>query len=144
MSNIIATAPVTNSGMDYQAKKDAGHYAGTNYGNSKETVTHKSVLTIVDGEIKEVVTYRAYMGRSKSASQVYATIWIHSPGVHRSGSGQAGGYGYHKESAAAYYAAISCGFTFNYALGGTGQIDQMLEAMALALGYEKVAIFGHG
>lgn len=136
MANILATF---NSASN-------GEYNGKNYANEKETVTHKSVLAVVDGEIRELITYRAYMGRSKSASQVYATIWITdgAHGIYCSGSGQAGGYGYHKESAAAADAANSAGFTFNHSLGGTGQIDQMLEAMARALGYEKVSVFGHG
>lgn len=121
-------------------------YNGTNYGNGKETVTHKSVLAVVNGEIRELIVYRAYMGRSRSASQVYATIWIHdgAAGIHCSGSGSAGGYGYNKESAAAYEAARDAGFSFDRCLSGTGQIDQMLAAMAAALGYENVAIFGHG
>lgn len=144
MEKITATAPAANVGMSYDEKKAAGHYAGRNYGGEKETVTHKSVICIVDGKAVEPITYRAYMGRSKGVSTVYATIWVHPGECHRSGSGSAGGYGYHKESAAAYDAAISCGFTFSKCLSGTGQIDQMLAAMALALGYENPAIFGFG
>lgn len=144
MEKITATAPASNKGMTYDDKKAAGHYKGKNYGGEKETVTHKSVICIVDGKAIEPITYRAYMGRSKGAAVVYATIWAHSPECHRSGSGQAGGYGYHKESAAAYEAAMACGFSFDRSLHGTGQIDQMLEAMALALGYENPAIFGFG
>lgn len=144
MEKITATAPAADHGVSFDDKKAAGHYAGRNYGNEKETATHKSVICIVDGKAIEPITYRAYMGRSKGAATVYATIWIHSSECHRSGSGKAGGYGYHKESAAAYEAAISCGFEFNKHLAGTGQIDQMLEAMALALGYDNASIFGFG
>ena len=144
MGKITATAPADTVGMSYDDKKAAGHYKGRNYGGEKETVTHKSVICVVGDEIKEVITYRAYMGRSKGSSTVYATIWVHSGECHRSGSGSAGGHGYHKESAAAYEAAIACGFEFNRSLSGTGQIDQMLEAMAIALGHENPAIFGFG
>jgi hypothetical protein len=136
MNNIIATFNAAHN----------GEHKGTNYANGRETVTHKNVLAVVDGEIREIIVYRAYMGRSRSASRVYATIWVHdgANSIYCSGSGQAGGYGYHKESAAAAEAAQAVGFTFDQYLHGTGQIDEMLTAMAKALGYEKTSIFGHG
>lgn len=68
-----------------------------NYGGEKETVSKYLVL---DKNGKEFVDCRVYMGRSWSASTVYASIWVHGDGVYTAGSGKAGGYGYHKESAA--------------------------------------------
>ena len=38
--------------------------------------------------------------RSSAASVVYASIWVHGKAVYCAGYGSAGGYGYHKESAA--------------------------------------------
>lgn len=64
---------------------------------NKETVNTLQVVTVVKGEIKEVITARFYMGRSSSASVVYCCLWV---GGVCSGKGQAGGWGYHKESEA--------------------------------------------
>lgn len=79
-----------------------------NYSGNKELVGAYTVLGKINGEMCEVVTARAYMGRSSSASTVYASIWVHgSPGT--SGKGSAGGYGYHKESSAFDAAIRSAG-----------------------------------
>lgn len=49
------------------------------------------------------------MGRSRNASTVYASIWVHANGHYLAGHGNAGGYGYHKESAAFQDAITSAG-----------------------------------
>jgi len=49
----------------------------TNYGNNKETVSKFVVLGKLNGEMREVVDCRVYMGRSASASTVYASLWVH-------------------------------------------------------------------
>ena len=77
-----------------------------NYGGEKETV---SKFVVMDKTGKEFVDCRVYMGRSRSASTVYASIWVHGNGVYTSGNGSAGGYGYHKESAAIQDAITSAG-----------------------------------
>jgi hypothetical protein len=82
---------------------------GRNYGNEKELVDIFNVVGKVNGELRDVVCCRAYMGRSSSASVVYASIWVHSPGVSTSGKGSAGGGGYHKVSAAIGDAISSAG-----------------------------------
>lgn len=68
-----------------------------NRGGEKETVSKYLVL---DKNGKEFVDCRVYMGRSRSASTVYASIWVNGDGVYTTGKGSAGGCGYHKESAA--------------------------------------------
>lgn len=73
---------------------------------NKETTNTLTVCAVVKGEIKEVITARFYMGRSASASVVYCCLWINNVA---SGKGNAGGYGYHKESAALQYAITSAG-----------------------------------
>ena len=54
--------------------------------------------------LRAIVTARFYMGRSASASVVYCCLWVRgrtkAGEVYTSGAGTAGGYGYHKESAA--------------------------------------------
>lgn len=71
-----------------------------NYSREKELVGAYSVMGKLNGEVREIVTARAYMGRSNSASTVYASLWVHAGELSTSGKGSAGGYGYHKESAA--------------------------------------------
>jgi hypothetical protein len=80
-----------------------------NYARDKELVGAYSVMGKINGEMREIVTARAYMGRSRTASTVYASIWVHAGELSASGKGSAGGYGYHKESAAFQDAIRSAG-----------------------------------
>ena len=82
-----------------------------NYGGEKETVSKYVVLakTAQCNELREIVDCRVYMGRSRNSSTVYASIWVHAADFYTSGTGTAGGYGYHKESAAIQSAITSAG-----------------------------------
>lgn len=80
---------------------------GRNYGGDKELINAISVVGTYKGTLREVVTVRCYKGRSSSAT-VYASIWARGS-LQCSGHGSAGGYGYHKESAAIAYAITSAG-----------------------------------
>lgn len=73
---------------------------------NKETVNTLTVLAAVKGEIKEIISARFYMGCSAQASVVYCCLWVHNK---CSGKSNAGGYGYHKESAALAGAITSAG-----------------------------------
>lgn len=75
----------------------------------KETVNAWVALTNTKDGIKELVTVRWYMGRASSASVVYCCIWVHGKSFWVSGKGSAGGYGYHKSSAALQDAITSAG-----------------------------------
>ena len=110
-----------------------------NYGDKKELIKTFNVVT--DG-LKEVITVRCYMGRSASASTVYASIWVNAPDIHTSGKGKAGGYGYHKASAAVADAISSAGITLDTNISGVGNsaIRDALTAIANALGFERVLI----
>ena len=79
-----------------------------NHGGKKETVNRLCVVGKVTGEMRTVVDARFYMGRSVSASTVYASVWVHGV-LHVSGHGTANGCGYHKESAALEAAIHSAG-----------------------------------
>jgi hypothetical protein len=81
---------------------------GYNYSRDKEMVSCYSVMGKINGELREIVTARAYVGRSRNSSTVYASIWVHGT-VSTSGKGSAGGGGYHKESAAFQDAISSAG-----------------------------------
>ena len=110
-----------------------------NYGDKKELIKTFNVVT--DG-LKEVITVRCYMGRSANASTVYASVWINTSEVHTSGKGKAGGYGYHKESAAIAAAIESAGISLDTDISGVGDgaIKEALSAIANALGFERVLI----
>ena len=118
--------------------------------DNKELVSAFSlVVRMPDGSMREAVTARCYMGRSASASVVHAVLWVRcADGEWTSGSGSAGGYGYHKESAAIADAISSAGVTlqdldrtdrkdrwFDLSGTGTSYYPQVFEAIARAAGY---------
>ena len=71
-----------------------------NYGGKKELISSRNVIVNSEDGLKNIITARCYMGRSANASTVYASIWVHGKDHQTSGTGKAGGYGYHKASAA--------------------------------------------
>lgn len=124
--------------------------------DNKELVSAFSlVVRLPSGELREVVTVNCHMGRSASASVVYAVLWVRcKDGEWTSGSGSAGGYGYHKESAAIASAISSAGIELKdmdrtdrpdrrFNLGGTGHsyYPQVFEAIARAAGYRGRTLF---
>jgi hypothetical protein len=85
---------------------------GKNLGSVKETIEEMKLVCFKKGKFTEPIVVRLYMGRSASASVVYCSLWVHDlqKGVfYISGHGSAGGYGYHKESAAMQEALDSAG-----------------------------------
>jgi len=78
---------------------------------------------------------RLYMGRSNNASAVYCALWT----FNSSGTGSAGGYGYHKQSAAVNDAILSAGYTMAIHFGGSGEqaIRDALTAIAVHEGCKK-------
>lgn len=120
-------------------------YNGKNYSNTKEMIAALSVVgTGSDGQLVECVTVRVYMGRSRSASVVYATVWLRGT-VHGSGSGSAGGGGYCKQSAAIASAISSCGVTLSEEVAGCGmsRAQDALLAIAEAMGYTGCIVISH-
>ena len=117
--------------------------------DNKELVSAYSlVVRLPSGDMREVITVSCYMGRSTSASVVYAVLWVRCADGHwTSGSGHAGGYGYHKESAAIADAIKSAGIElqdlendrkdhwFDFGGTGTSYYPQVFEAIARAAGY---------
>ena len=91
-----------------------------------------------DGEATKVLDCRIYMGRSSSASVVYAIVWTgKSDGV-----GKAGGYGYDKCSAAVGEAIGNAGYTLEHRIDGVGldAVKQALLAIARFNGCAAPAI----
>ena len=112
---------------------------GKNYGCKKELIKTENV---VSNTLKELITVRCYMGRSANASVVYASIWVHGPEHFTSGTGKAGGYGYHKSSAAIGDAIKSAGIELSKDIEGVGDsaVIEALGAIAEAMGYNKFLI----
>ncbi len=110
-----------------------------NYKGEKELM---KTFNVVTDTLKEIITVRCYMGRSSSASTVYASIWVNAPDIHTSGKGRASGYGYHKASAAIGDAISSAGITLDADISGVGDgaICEALKAIAHALGFSNVLI----
>lgn len=109
----IATSAITNKYLRAQtmlkAKFTTYNENAKNLSGDKELVSSYSVVVPYKGKLIEAVDIRCWMGRSASASTVYATIWCRGKEEWASGHGSAGGYGYHKESAAVQNAIASAG-----------------------------------
>jgi len=112
------------------------HRNGKNLGVFKEMVGSDVVIALKNKMIIEAVTARYYMGRSRTASTVHATLWVHGA-ADRSGSGEADGYGYHKQSAALANAIRAAGIRLDKNIHGAGDsaIREALLAVARAAGY---------
>lgn len=118
---------------------------GKNYGGEKETVNSYSLVVLQDdGTLGEIVSAVVYMGRSRTASKVYASVWLgcYERSVHTSGTGSAGGYGYHKVSAAVGDAFASAGVELAQDIKGRGTraIYDALKAIAEHFGYKTFVI----
>lgn len=93
----------------------------------KEGKLH-SQLSIVDRDTgREVVIVRTYY----PASTAYCCMWVHGPDTHRNGAGKAGGYGYHKESAAFADAVRDAGIDLDESIAGRG--ERAMEDAAIAI-----------
>lgn len=113
-----------------------------NYGGKKELISSWNVIVNTDDGLKNIITVRCYMGRSASSSVVYASVWVHSCGYYTSGTGRAGGGGYHKASAAIAEAIQSAGIELDEDFAGRGDsaTEQALKAIAQALGFDDCLI----
>lgn len=84
-------------------------------------------------EMRELCTLRIYWTNTRA----YACLWIYANGEVISGSGYAGGYGYHKPSAAAQAAFDCAGVELSEDINGRGR-----DAMAAAVKAAGIAAVG--
>jgi hypothetical protein len=86
-------------------------------------------------ESHAVIDLRLYGTGNKN----FACIWINYNDTNTSGTGSAGGYGYHRPSAAAAEAISNAGITLSKSISGVGDtaIREALKAIAAALGIEN-------
>lgn len=124
-----------------------------NHGDKKEKISQ--YLIIDKTSERRIVDCRVYMGRGSSVSVVFASIWVNIKDMNKpktwqyastSGTGSAGGYGYHKPSAAVQEALTSAGIEFHardktrHYIDGVGDsaIRSALLAVAYSAGYNNV------
>ena len=95
-----------------------------------------SLVNLADGE--EVATIRFYGKGERS----YCCAWFHKSGQYARGSGWAGGYGYHKDSAAMEFALNAAGWRFDKYFSGVGETGEhgALEAIARWLNIPRFVI----
>ena len=86
-----------------------------------------SLIDLDKGE--ESAVLRLY--NSASGSRNYACLWITREPFYANGSGYAGGYGYHRPSAAAQQAFIGAGVALAEPIDGRG--DEAIRGAMLAL-----------
>jgi hypothetical protein len=87
---------------------------------------------------QSIFDVRWYMSRTgDGASTLYCNIYFDTPTLFTSASGKAGGYGYHKESAAFADACRNAGLQVSRDVSGVGSdaVDGVMEAVAKALGF---------
>ena len=113
-----------------------------NMSRDKETVRELNVCVISKGRIINPITARWYMGRSKSASVVYCSLWISGSSIYLGGHGKAGGYGCCKFSAAFAEALRSAGVnTIECSGRGMSTVREAMISICKGLGFNgKVTI----
>lgn len=128
--------------------KDLNHAPKFNINHRKEKHFYKQIAAVAineDGRAYDCVTLRIYGTDAKS----YACIWTASNcswndarDLWRNGSGSAGGYGYHRASAAACEAIYNAGIELDEDISGRGNeaMREAVEAIARAMWQKGVKI----
>lgn len=113
------------------------------YGSEKETHNIMHVIAATRDGMRQIITCRFYSGRSRGSSVHYCSVWFTGKASrYGSGTGKAGGWGYHKDSAALDAALRAAGVELGYSISGVGDsaMRDALRALAAALGYRKAII----
>ena len=109
----------------------------------KFTVSHRkenrftkqyTAIAINNGNAYDVVTLRLYSTDSRTYAAVWAAsncCWDESIDIWKRGTGYAGGYGYHRGSAAAQEAIHNAGIDLDRDINGRG--DQAIEEAVFAI-----------
>jgi len=89
-----------------------------------------SIMCVSDGAVPVIA--RFYWPGRDGASNCYACAWIRGDDAFGHGGGKAGGYGYHKESAALSDALDSAGVTLPDPIDGRGGMAMREALLAVA------------
>lgn len=98
------------------------------YSNKERTI---KVVALVGDRIRTLVEARMYMGRSSTASTVYAAFWVYG-GDYIASAAKAGGGGYRKQSAALGSAIRAAGIELSSAISGVGEAAMQDALLAIA------------
>jgi hypothetical protein len=103
------------------------------------------LVAIYKSELVEIADLRIYGTNAKN----YSCLWVHDKknNIYCSGSGSAGGYGYHRPSAASSEAFQTAGIELSESISGRGDRaqEEALLSLAKKLGYRKTYVIkGHG
>ena len=98
-------------------------------------------LAIIDLDAGATCAILRVYGASSGGGNT-ACLWVNDENTHCRGSGHAGGWGYHRTSAAAQEAIENAGFTLSHDIGGRGDsaIEDALRAIAAHLGVKRLMI----
>ena len=144
-SDYITTAPdyIQHETKIIQNRKENSYFAGL----LAVAKVHKGEKYNLGG-LSAVIDCRFY----GSGSRVYCCVWLNFPaskafpnGLHVSGGGYAGGYGYDKKSAALASALDQAGVKLPWSLSGTGENERALLEICAAAGFKNSTIISaHG
>ena len=109
----------------------------------KEKGFYRQISMIDSRDGSAIVQARWYWPGRDGASTCYCCVWIHGDDSHGRGGGRAGGYGYHKESAALLAALNDAGAYVSEDIGGRGDqaMFEALEVLARSVIKGKRKIF---
>lgn len=97
-----------------------------------------TLVAIYKGDLIELATLRIY----HTSVMAYACIWVHDKvhNIYCTGSGSAGGGGYHKASASMEGALYKAGIRLSESISGRGNelMEESLIALGKKLGFKKV------
>lgn len=101
----------------------------------KESGFYRETAILDPSDGSAIVKARYYWPGRDGASNCYCCVWVHGDKSHGHGGGKAGGYGYHKESAALQAASSDAGVYLSEDIGGRGDraMTDALEAVARAV-----------
>ena len=116
-----------------------------NLSGDKETIRtlHAVAYDRQHDTIRTYAVAHIYASRSAGHSgQIHASVWCHRVPCPTSGYGKAGGYGYHKSSAALGAAITSAGITLTDPIDGRGDraMEEALRAIAIAQGADHQTV----
>lgn len=129
--------------------KDLNHAPKFNINHRKENhFTHQITAVAInkDGRAYDAVTLRIYSTDARSYACIWTASncsWNNARDLWRNGSGSAGGYGYHRASAATAEAIYNAGIELSEDINGRGTcaMREAVEAIARAMWNDSVNIY---
>lgn len=117
---------------------DHNVFNGHNWMGEKELIQRRVAVVLHKGKMREAVIVNVHGTNARN----YVSVWAHNDLRSYAGHGWAGGYGYHRPSAAMGAALKSAGITLDEDIDGRGSsaMDEAMKAICHALGFKTVFI----